>query len=134
MMSTLPNSKSIPKGVDVDKIKKLIARKNLAGLANDTKWDELIVSIRSKKEWRPSYRSKSVSGYISGWDTEWYYHLPFPFVGVEWFEISLQSNSKEPCTEWVIDLVTEIGFEYEVKEDKLRIWGYGPKSYEDFWV
>jgi hypothetical protein len=91
-MSTLPNSKSIPKGVDVDKIKKLIARKNMAGLANDTKWDELIESMRSKKEWRPSYRSKSVSGYISGWDTEWYYHLPFPFVGVEWFEISLQSK------------------------------------------
>lgn len=131
-MSTLPNSKSIPKGVDVEKIKKLIARKNMAGLANDTKWDELIESMRSKKEWRPSYRSKSVSGYISGWDTEWHYHLPFPFVGVEWFDISLQSNLKVPCTEWVIDLVAEIGFEYEVKEDKLRIWGYGPKSYEDF--
>lgn len=133
-MNTLPSSKSAPKGVDVDKIKKAVVHRNLAGLANDTKWNELINSVRARKDWQPSYRSKTVEGYVTGWDVEWYYHLPFPFVGVEWFDISLQSTQKEQDTSWVVDLVKDIGFEYEVREDILRIWGYGPKSFDEFGV
>ncbi|WP_341352875.1 DUF6678 family protein [Marinobacter halodurans] len=61
-------------------------------------------------------------------------HYTFPFVGVEWFDISLQSTQKEQDTSWVVDLVKDIGFEYEVREDILRIWGYGPKSFDEFGV
>ena len=93
-MNTLPSSESAPKGVDVAKIKKMIVRRNLTGLANSTKWNELIDSVRARTDWQPSYRSKSVEGYVSGWDVEWCYHLPFPFVGVEWFDISLQSTQQ----------------------------------------
>lgn len=45
-MNTLPNSESAPKGVDVEKIKKTVIRRNLVGLANSTKWNELIDSVR----------------------------------------------------------------------------------------
>ncbi|MFJ4246586.1 hypothetical protein [Pseudomonas sp. NPDC089741] len=29
-------------------------------------------------------------------------------------------------------VVTHIGFEFEVRADILRIWGYLPKSYDEF--
>tara|TARA_R110002020_G_scaffold36546_7_gene109964 strand:- start:1368 stop:1769 length:402 start_codon:yes stop_codon:yes gene_type:complete len=133
-MNTLPSSESAPKGVDVAKIKKMIVRRNLTGLANSTKWNELIDSVRARTDWQPSYRSKSVEGYVSGWDVEWCYHLPFPFVGVEWFDISLQSTQQRQDTSWIVNLVEGIGFEFEAREGMLRIWGYGPKSYDDFGV
>ena len=130
-MNNLPMANAIPAGTDVDKIKRIVVTKQLGGLANNTKWNELISFIRDKEKWKPSYRTKSITGYVSDWDTEWYYHLPFPFISVEWFDISLSSNTNE-STDWIIHLVEKIGFEFEVKEDILRIWGYAPKSYDYF--
>jgi hypothetical protein len=130
-MNNLPMADAEPKGFDREKIMKIIFSRNLVGLANNTKWNELITAVRSHGEWRPSYRTKSVTGYISGWDIEWFYHLPFPFLSVEWFDISLESPPGVN-TEWVLNLVEKIGFEFEVNNSVLRIWGYGPKSYEQF--
>ena len=119
-----------PKGFDFEKTMKIIFSRNLGGLANNTKWNDLITTVRANEEWKPSYRTKSVTGYISGWDSEWFYHLPFPFVCVEWFDMSLDSPP-DINADWVFNLVSEIGFEFEVKNRVLRIWGYGPKSYEE---
>lgn len=130
-MSELPMADAVPQGVDLDKIRKVIMSKNLGGLANNTKWNDLITAVRSRDDWRPSYRIKSVDGHISRWETEWFYHLPFPFLGVEWFDISLESPPGID-TQWVLILVERIGFEHEVKNSILRIWGYAPKSYEEF--
>jgi hypothetical protein len=132
---------SVPLGEDKEKIAAQARKKFSGSLANDTKWNELIQYIRSLDGWRPSYRSKWVNGHVSGWDTEWYYHLPFPFVGVEWFDIGLlrSSNTGRFLASQVIDhsekilgKLTEIGFDFEVKDDVVRIWAYHPKSYEDF--
>ena len=130
MIHNLPTAKSLPMGMNIDDVKKVILQNNLVGLANNTKWDELINSIRSKGEWRPSHRSKWVNGYISNWDIEWFYHLPFPFIGVLWLDISLKSNSES--TQWIVELVKSIGFEYAINSDIIRIYGYGPKSQEAF--
>jgi len=130
-MKNLPMADATPKGFDSEKAMKVIFSRNLGGLANNTKWNELITAVRANEEWKPSYRTKSVNGYISDWDSEWFYHLPFPFVCVEWFDISLESPP-HINTEWVLNLVEGIGFEFEVKNKILRIWGYGPKSYEEF--
>jgi hypothetical protein len=67
-----------------------------------------------------------VNGQVSGWDSEWFYHLPFPFKGVQWLEISLLSHG-EP-TQWIVDLVQSIGFEYSLGNDFIRIYGYGPRE------
>jgi hypothetical protein len=125
---------AVPTGVDLAKIKKVIQRKNLGGLANTTKWNELISAVRAKNIVKPSYRAKTVEGHISGWDVEWFYHLPFPFVGVEWFDISLSTdvNGGLESEKWIERLVKSIGFEFEVGVDVLRIWGYGPKDYDEF--
>jgi len=80
-------------------------------------------------------------GYVSGWDTEWFYHLPFPFACVEWFDIGLQETAtpKGAVASTVVDhthevsqAISRIGFKFEVRSDVLRIWDYLPKSYEDF--
>jgi hypothetical protein len=97
--------------------------------------------VRSLEGWQPSYRSKWVNGHVSGWDTEWYYHLPFPFVGVEWFDIGLHEHVRSgrliaPAiidhSEEITSVLAKIGFDFEVRDDVARIWGYFPKSYEDF--
>lgn len=140
-MRSLPLADAVPEGQDKEKIASQARRKFSGALANDTKWNALIEYVRSLEGWRPSYRSKWINGHVSGWDTEWYYHLPFPFVGVEWFEIGLHQNiptglllapqiiDHSPA---IIGTLQKCGFEFEVKGDVVRIWGYYPKSYEDF--
>lgn len=115
--------------------------RQLVGAANNTKWNELISFVRSMSGWRPSYRSKSVTGHISGWDVEWFYHLPFPFSSVQWLDIGLHQHEfvakllppkiTDHSTS-MIPVLRSIGFEFEVREDVVRLWGYLPKCYEDF--
>ncbi len=120
---------------------KLVHKRNLVGAANNTKWNELISEIREWEQWQPSYRTKWVNGYISEWDVEWYYHLPFPFVGVQWFDIGTHQvitnsifvedeiidHSKIIC-----DLLKRIGLSFDTANDFIRVWGYLPKCYEEF--
>lgn len=124
------------------KIDAAVSNRSLSRAANNTKWDELIHHFRKREDWWPSYRYKAVTGFISGWDVEWHYHLPFPFALVEWFDIGLKEL--EPSkgmllprtyidhTEGISGVVRKIGLEFEVHGDVLRIWGYLPKTYDDF--
>ena len=129
-MNKLPMADAVPYHDNVDKDKKAILHKNLTGLANNTKWNELISAVRLLQK-KPSYRCKYVvNDHISTWDTEWFYHLPFPFLAVEWFDLSLDANDVDASC--LVSLVSEIGFEFEVKSNILRIWGYAPKSYDEF--
>ena len=138
-MNELPQASSIPIGIDKDKIYNIIQERQLCSIANNTKWNKLINTIREWEDWQPSYRFKTVCNYISGWDSEWYYHLPFPFISVEWFDIGLyekvyigQIIKKRVIdhTKEIIDLLDSIKLEYEVYDDIVRVWGYLPKTYE----
>ena len=140
-MNSLPLADAVLVGEDKEKIASQARRRFSGSLANDTKWNELICYVRSLDRWKPSYRSKWVNGHISGWDAEWYYHLPFPFAGVEWFDIGLHEHVRTGrlIAPQIIDHSSEIlgkieaiGFDFETKNDVVRIWGYSPKSYEDF--
>ncbi len=102
---------------------------------------ELISFVRGLERWRPSYRYKWIDGYISGWDTEWCYHLPFPFLGVEWFDIALQRKVHvgrlvDPQiidhSRTILEELQKIGFDFEINSDVARIWGYLPRCYTDF--
>ena len=123
------------------KLRGHIARRNLAGAANDCKWNEMLTCMRGRTEWVPSYRYGSVSGYVSGWDTEWDYHPPFPFLGVEWFDIGLYAEEHVgmllPKTiidhgVWIVPELERIGFDFEVRDRVARIWAYLPRNYHDF--
>jgi hypothetical protein len=141
-MDELPRAGTAHNAEARKKIDAAVAARNLGSVSNNTRWDELINHFRRQTGWRPSYRSRSVTGYTSAWDVEWFYHLPFPFASVEWFDIGLWEEvraegrllapSKISHTDEILKVVKQIGFEFEVRGDVLRIWGYVPKSYEDF--
>lgn len=141
-MDELPHAGIVHDDATRKRIDDAVFARNLGRASNNTRWDELISHFRNQSGWRPSYRSRSVFGHISGWDAEWFYHLPFPFASVEWFDIGLyegvpaEGRLLRPGvidhTEEISSVVDSIGFEFEVRSDILRIWGYSPKSYEDF--
>ncbi|OPA87980.1 hypothetical protein BFW88_18465 [Pseudomonas fluorescens] len=141
-MSELPMADARQNDKNRKCIQATVTARNLAGAANNTKWNELITHFRQCEGWTPSYRSKSITGHISEWDVEWFYHLPFPFAYVEWFDIGLWQQAPSlgvllPATyidhtDEISKVVANIGFEFEVQGDVLRIWGYLPKCYEDF--
>ena len=124
-----------------DDFREKAASRGLVGAANNTKWNELISFVRDMSGWRPSYRSKSVTGYVSGWDVEWFYHLPFPFAAVHWLDIGLHEHVAvgrllppkiTDHSMHIIPMIRSIGFDFEVRNDVVRIWGYLPRCYEDF--
>ncbi len=111
-------------------------------LANNTKWIKLVAQVRALDGWQPSYRWKSVMGDVGGWECEWYFHLPFDFVGIEWFDIGVYEYHDSHYhllppkvvdhTPEIVAMLDEIGFTYEVRGEVARIWGYSPMSEEDF--
>jgi hypothetical protein len=126
----------------MQKVQRVIAERGLGSLANDTKWDEFLSAMRAHGPWRPSYRWKSLLGPPSRWDVEWFYHLPFPFVVVEWFDIVYLQETREPRlpprihvtdhSPRIEDLLKSIGLDYEKGRATIRIFGYSPKSLDLF--
>ena len=123
---------------ELPKLRKLIAASNLVGLANDTKWNELITHIRNLAgEWRPMYRCNCIaSDFISQFEAEWWHHLPFPLISVRWLEVTfieeifrghlLNSKIVDHSPE-IQNLLTKIGFEFEKGTEAFRIFAYAPK-------
>ncbi|HEB3529508.1 TPA: hypothetical protein RZC51_000971 [Burkholderia cenocepacia] len=120
MQSELPMADAVPHGINKAKILSQVRNRFAGALANDTKWNELISFMRALEKWRPSYRSKWVNGHVSRWDVEWFYHLPFPFVGVEWMDIGLHQSASVTHeavdhSALVLSKLAEIGFEFEAR-------------------
>lgn len=129
---------------EILKLRRLATQKGLSGLANDSKWNELLHTMRNKQnlKWAPSFRFQCIdSDHISAWERDWWYHLPFPFISVLWFEIlyTEKTHLTNPLPIKVIDhssnletLLRNIGFEFERGSEALRIFGYAPRTYEGF--
>jgi len=141
MDASLPSAKSACSPGEREKLQRIIAERDLGGLANDTKWDEFIQAMRACESWRPSYRYKCVDGRPSTWDVEWHNHLPFPFLSVEWFDISLMQSTHRGMlipplitdhSPWIVDLLRRISFEFQQGTTMIRIFGYSPKSLDLF--
>ena len=140
-MTKYPTADAVTEIGQKGKSVEIVEARQLVGAANNTKWNKLLNEMRQREDWRPSYRYKSVGGYVSGWDTEWFYHLPFPFVGVEWFDIGMHQSVPQGAllddriidhSTWILPLLDRIGFEHEWRQDVVRIWGYLPRAYDDF--
>lgn len=111
-------------------------------MANDTKWNELIAAIRDRTEDRPRFRYKCIDGPPSPWDAEWFYHLPYPMLSVEWMDLSFQQSEIEHRLppritvtdhfQWLILLLQRIGLDYQAGTIMIRIYGYAPRSLELF--
>jgi|ERR1043165_8102081 hypothetical protein len=141
MDENLPTAQTARVG-DRDKVRLVIEQRNLCGLANDTKWDEFLNAMRARDTWRPSYRHKCVDGIPSPWDVEWFYHLPFPLVSVEWIDISFVQEikvSRLPArvelidhSGWIEELLKQIGLDFRKGAKMIRIFGYSPRGIELF--
>ena len=144
----LPSAKSARSPKDREQIRAAIQRLGLTGLANDTKWDELISEIRTWDGWRPSFRASAVeNGYVSNWDAEWFYHLPFPMIGVRWMDISCTQRISPSGGQYspdalrlprivshqdrVTKLLESIGLVFRVYGDVVRVFGYAPLDQSD---
>jgi len=129
---SLPNAKSAHAPDEREKLRRVILQRNLVGLANDTKWDELIDAMRARRDWRPSYRFQCIDGPPSDWDVEWFYHLPFPMISVEWLDVSTTRVRGEDHPDWIEVLIRGIGLDYRAGTTMIRIFGYSPRSFERF--
>lgn len=132
----------VPIWGDREGLKRIIAERQLSGLANDTKWNELLAAMRSREGWRPSYRFKTIHGKQGGWDVEWSYHLPFPLMCVEWLDIAtteVRSIARLPRraeeidhSSWISPLLARIGFDTMDRAGLIRIFGYAPRDLDQF--
>lgn len=122
-----------------ERIRRCVIRRGLTGAANDVKWGRLLDAMRQRCGWRPSYRYKCVDGPASDWDTEWWYHLPFPMVSVEWFDISVIEAGKRSNgnaeqfvdhSAWIEEILREANFCYDIVGQVIRLHGYLPKSFD----
>lgn len=125
------------------RLKRVVERRGLCGLANDTKWDEFMAAMRAREGWRPKFRCKCIDAPVhNDWDGEWFYHLPFPLISLEWLDIRILEETVEHrlpprvhVTEhsgWIEDLLKRVGLEYLKGQGMIRIFGYGPKDMELF--
>ena len=123
-------------------IDQAVAKNQWVGAANNTKWSELVKAIQDFENWRPRYRTCWLTnGFISHWDAEWFEHLPYPLAGVLWLDLNTterqldKSSGQQKIIDHSLqlkDLLTNIGLEFEQKQDVIRIWGYLPKDETDF--
>ncbi len=129
---------------EIPKLRKLAVAGGLSGLANDTKWNELLKFMRSKgaEEWTPCFRFKCIdSERISGWDGEWFYHLPFPFVSVHWLDLrfteeiyvaKLLPRKRVDHSIELLEVLSAIGLDFEKGAEVIRIFAYSPRDYTGF--
>ncbi len=98
--------------------------------------------MRERQGWRPRVRFKHIDGAVSRWDSEWFYHLPFPFLAIEWLELTFlqeileqrlppRNNFIDHST-WIEDLLKRIGLEHRKRDKVIRIFGYSPINLDGF--
>src|SRR5262249_21546746 len=89
---------------------------------NDTKWDELRLAMYNLGAFRPSWRTKDVSGFLSSWDGEWYYHFrQGGYSSIEWLEIKVETAEQDAA---VLKILQEIHLPGHRIDEGFRIYGY----------
>ena len=117
-----------------EKLRQLAAELGLGGLANDTKWREL-VAICCSQEWSgPLYRYKCIDAeQVSTWNAEWE-AIPQPSASIEWLDIYttetiprglLPQDTIDHAAE-IGEILSRIGFEFQAGKSMTRVYGYSP--------
>ncbi len=145
MSSQLPGAKAEKTVGEADAARRATIRAGLVGLANNTKWDELINAVRARPGWKPRFRFQcidTIDGKPSQWNNEWCYHLPFPFVSVLWFDLSIFEEIREnrlpskvshlDHSQWIEELLIRIGLSYRKGSRSIRVFGYSPHILNHF--
>lgn len=63
-------------------------------IMNNTKWDELRLSMYELHESAPFWRTCDIkNGYISEWDKEWFYHFRVGgYETIKWVELKIENE------------------------------------------
>jgi hypothetical protein len=89
---------------------------------NNTKWDELRVAMHNLGSLRPLWRSKDLSGYVSSWDGDWFYHFrDGSYSSIEWLEIQVLSPEQDYA---VFGCLQEIHVPGHRIQGGFRVFGY----------
>jgi Family of unknown function (DUF6678) len=89
---------------------------------NDTKWEELRLAMYNLGALSPRWRTKDLSGHISQWDAEWFYHFRNGgYVSIEWVEIQVSSVEQDAA---VVASLKAIHLPGQRIERGFRIYGY----------
>jgi len=142
------NAERLPEGrpfvSEIPKLRKLVVDQGLVGLANNTKWDELITRMRwlQERQWCPSFRYKRIdSETISSWEGEWQHHLPFPLISMRWIDLRfiekvfvarLLAPKIVDHSEELRLFLSQIGCDFEKGSNSFRVYGYAPRDRSDF--
>ena len=123
------------------KLRIVATNRQLGGLANDTKWKELIDTCHTM-DWRgPFYCCKCIdSDYVSPLNGEWH-AIPFPFSAIEWLDIFYIETSRrggllplettDHSTE-IEEAIKSIGLDYKKGKESFRVFGYAPRNEDGF--
>lgn len=142
-MERVPTAKTVRLEEERARLRRVVERRGLCGLANDTKWDELLEVMRTDRDgWRPRYRCKCIDAPpCLSWDGEWFYHPPYPLISLEWLDISFLEKTHRgrliapiltDHSAWIGDLMRRIGFDYQKGGTMIRIFGYSPRDMDFF--
>jgi hypothetical protein len=90
---------------------------------NDTKWEELRRSMYGLGALSPKWRTKDTeSGYVSEWDSEWYYHFSVGvYKSIEWAEIRTESPEQNAAVEDALRTIHVPGCK---TENGFKVFGY----------
>ena len=123
------------------KLRNIASLLKLGGLANDTKWKELVESCYAVDWQVPLFRCKCIdSNFISKWERDWY-AIPQPFMAIEWIDINcievnvdrglLNLIKINRATE-IENILLRIGLEHKRGVNTFRVFGYAPFNTEGF--
>ena len=143
MSADFPSAKSGWPPEERARLKRVVERRGLCGLANDTKWNELIAAMRAREGLTPKFRCKCIDAPPGKqWDGEWFYHPPFPLISLEWLDVEVLEEQTEhrlpprvhvkDRTGWIEELLRRVGLDYLQGERMIRIFGYSPKDMDLF--
>lgn len=94
--------------------------RGFASLMNDTKWRELCVAFAAFEK-KPVWRARDLlTGYVSGWDSEWYHHVGPNYCSIEWLEIESDASRKEE----IRSIIESVGAPFEETDSRFRVIGY----------
>lgn len=119
----------------------------ITSCANETKWRELHRAMQRDWERAPYWRVKHLPEIHKGswelrldrpesppsawlghreWDRDWYYHFRSDNIyrEMEWVDVKPDENDTHTQMSEIISICQKIGFDYEICNGYLRIYGY----------
>jgi hypothetical protein len=99
-------------------------RTTMKPLLNNTKWDELRLAMHTLWLHKPRWRTKDLSGFLSNWDVDWYYHFRIGgYKTIEWVELEIETSDQDAA---VLAALRRIHVPGRRIASGYRVYGYVP--------